>query len=142
MKKVLYLLLFVVLAAAAIGYYLWNKPHETALNAETVFRMSAFELYEAFAADSAQANRQYLGKMIEVTGEMTSSEKTGNGMLVFYLKAPSEMGVVSCQMLPEETRVPAPAEQVTIKGHCNGFEGDLLPELEFKDCILVTNESH
>ncbi|MBL7941706.1 MAG: hypothetical protein JNM00_03015 [Flavobacteriales bacterium] len=137
MKKVLYIVLVLIVAGGAIGYYMWNKPHETALNVETAFQMNASDLYAAFESDSASANTKYLGKMIEISGEVTSTEKMENGTNVVYLKAPSEMGVVSCQMMKEETTTPTASEKVTIKGHCNGFEGDLLPELEFKDCIII-----
>lgn len=140
MKKLLSVLALLLLIGAAIGIYLWNKPHETAGNVKTELFAPAGEIYAAFEADSSAANKKYLGKMIEISGKVTGSEKVESGPLIIYLEAPSDMGVVSCSMLPEVTSAPAEQTEVTIKGWCNGYLGDLLPKLEFKDCLIVNKQ--
>src|SRR5688572_18518771 len=76
MKRfILLLLVIVVLAGAWYGYKLYTGKVPSLTEVKADATVSATDLIAAFEKDSASANKQYLGQILEVGGNIKSVEK-------------------------------------------------------------------
>ncbi|HTH32610.1 MAG TPA: hypothetical protein VL946_14770 [Lacibacter sp.] len=122
------LLIFFILLAALIGaafmiYAKWNKPHE---NVEDLpgTKITAAELFRAFAENEQQATKTYNGKVIEVTGVVTAIETNQEGKTIVQLQSNDALFGINCTM--EKEPGIKQNETVTIKGVCSGFTTDVI----------------
>ncbi|MCB0635004.1 MAG: hypothetical protein KDC54_00220 [Lewinella sp.] len=122
MKYLKYLLLLAVIGAA-VGYYMWNKPHRNMERAAADVTIPTAELFTAFDADEQAANAEYLDKVIQVTGEVRNSSRDEDGHVKVTLDSGDAMFGVICE-LDEHSEHPrtefTPGETVTMKGLCTG----------------------
>lgn len=128
MKKILLILIAIaVVTGAAGGYYLWNKPHKNMSKADAVHSVDANALLKEYESDEAAANAKYLSKIIEVKGEVAQVLEGENTTIVLA----TENGIfgVKCELDPH-SKVEFPTykagDQVTLKGECTGFLGDVV----------------
>lgn len=113
---------------AATAYYMWNKPHDNVADQKADFKVSASELFSAFAQDEAAATAKYLGKTIVVTGkvkEAVLSPEAGTVRVSMWTDDPLD---VRCELDPlskhKRTNF-AKDETVSIKGICTGYALDV-----------------
>ncbi len=129
MKNLLKYGLLLALIGGAVGFYLWNKPHENMDKAKTDVEISAGELFTAFAENEAQANEDYLDKVIAVAGKVREVSKSPEGIVKVTLDSGDEMFGVICQLdeLSDHQRTEfQPGESVTFKGKCTGMLMDVV----------------
>jgi hypothetical protein len=127
MKRILYFLLALACFGGAIGYYLWNKPHQNMQTAKADMAIEAAVLFGEFGADEAAANAKYLDKTIAVSGKVKEAAKLDDGTVKVSLDTGSEFGVF-CELDPlsKHSRTDfAVGETVTFKGICTGFNFDV-----------------
>lgn len=127
MKRILYLVLALICIGAAVGYYLWNKPHENMQAAKTDLAIEATALFNEFNTDEAAANAKYLDKTIAVSGRVKEAGKTDDGTVKVSLDTASDFGVL-CELDPlsQHPRTDfTPGETVTFKGNCTGLNFDV-----------------
>jgi hypothetical protein len=134
MKKVL-VISGILLAVAAIAVaIIWYKPHKKAED-ETGIAISAKDLYAAFTRNEQAANKEYLNKVLVVTGELLSTEKNQDGQTVAVLQATQSDDLmpsgVMCTMRDKTVVIPQ-GKTVTIKGFCTGYANDV----HLTDCIV------
>ncbi len=133
-KRILYVLLAVVLIGGAVGYTLWNKPHQDIGAAKADIAIDAVALYNEYNTDENAANAKYLDKVVAITGKVKEAAKDGDGSVKVSLDAGSDMGVVACELSPfaSHARTDFQAgEQVTFKGKCTGLNLDVI----FVECV-------
>jgi hypothetical protein len=121
--------LILVLFVGAIGFSMWNKPHENMDRAKTDVKLTASELFNAFAENESAANTAYLDKVIAVTGKVGDVSKTPGGLTKVTLDSGDEMFGVICQLdeLSEHERTDySVGESVTFKGKCTGMLMDVV----------------
>lgn len=130
MKKILIALLIVVAAAAGIGVYLWNKPHEVVEDRKAT-AIAADALAKAFTENEQQANTTYLNQVLDVTGTVSEVSRNQDGKTVITLSVSDPLSGVQCTM--RDDKVNASVGQImTIKGFCNGYTLVVL----LSDCIV------
>ncbi len=98
-------------------------------SAPTEVTINAGSLYQAFEADEMAANRKYAGKVIEVSGALSSISQDDNGHYVMSLSADSPLGQITCNLAPKEpnpTTTSAIGQSVIIKGVCTGYLFDVV----------------
>ncbi len=128
MKKVVISLFIILLIAAGIGAYLWNKPHRTAEDEEPFVTLTASALFTEFATDEPATTAKYSDKVIQISGDLIKASADSSGNVQVVLEAGGEMNTVSVTLMkgattPSET----PGTKIDVKGICNGFmAGDLL----------------
>ena len=74
-RLVLVLLLIVVVAGGWYAYKLYTGKVPSLTDVKADASINAKDLISAFEKDSAAANKAYLGKILEVTGNIKSIEK-------------------------------------------------------------------
>jgi len=109
----------VVLAAALMGYMLWNKPHKEVKDASGV-KITASELYNSFITDSAKARTLYTDKVVQVTGEVARLALNQQDQQIILIKTPVSGAYINCTM-EEKAEVLKEGDPVTIKGICSGY---------------------
>lgn len=136
-KKILIVLVALGLSAAAVGYYLWNKPHMDVQAAKTDVVITSSELFKAYVTDENAANAQYLEKTIAVNGVIRDLEKADDGSVKVIFESGDADGFgVSCEMDPLTKHARTDfqkGETVTLKGICAGFNLDV----QLSRCVEV-----
>jgi hypothetical protein len=111
-----------LLAAAGVVYYVYNKPHRD-VSSEKGVQLSAQNLYDAFRTNENDANKLYLDKAIELTGEVADVSTNQDGKTVVNFKTSDPLVVINCTFRdnPGELK---PGQTITFKGICTGYIPD------------------
>jgi hypothetical protein len=126
MKKVLLVILAVVLAAAGIGYYLYNKPVASLERKQADVVVTASQLIADYEADETAANAKYHGKVVQVSGPVSTITDEG-GVQKVHLDTGNPMSMVICELEDGATPPAAIAgSEVTVKGMCSGYLSDVI----------------
>jgi hypothetical protein len=127
------IILLAVVLAGAYAYKEYNrKPADLAISKAALF-VNAKTLVSAYLANEEEANKKYLGKIIEVKGTVVST-----GELNIILGDETSTNNVSCMLdsARHATSVlPQPGTQVTVKGICTGF----LLDVELNRGLIVNH---
>ncbi|HRI23095.1 MAG TPA: hypothetical protein PLZ45_00410 [Ferruginibacter sp.] len=118
------LLLLTLITAGFVGYRMYTKPHRDVQHIRPV-RIAAMHLVAAYEANEANANRDYLDKVLEVSGYVTDVSKNQEGKTVVSLDG-TGMGTVRCTMEGIVQHEIKPKTQVSIKGICTGYLTDVI----------------
>ena len=123
-RTILLLVLIVLIAAGWYGYKLYTGKVPSLTDVKTDATISAISLISAFEKDSATANKQYLGKILEVQGSVKSVD-TASAMVA--LGDASSESSVRCSMDSAFVKSITGLNQgssITIKGACSVFMPD------------------
>lgn len=119
--------MLLLLIGGFVAYKMYNKPHVDVANAAADISLKAVSVVAEFTSDETAANKKYLDKVVQVSGEIvsiTSENETtiialqGNdfGNVLCYLSASAKATVNTLQE----------GEQVVVKGICTGFLLDVV----------------
>ncbi|MBV9989311.1 MAG: hypothetical protein JO301_16655 [Chitinophagaceae bacterium] len=121
-KVVLVIGVIGLLAAAGLVYYVYNKPHRD-VSKEQGLQLSAQNLYDAFRTNEAQANKLYLDKAIELSGEVADLTTNQDGKTVVNFKTSDPLFVINCTFRDNPGDL-KPGQIITFKGICTGYIPD------------------
>jgi hypothetical protein len=122
-----------LICLASWGVYKIKKHHQNAGSEEAIARLSATDLYNEFVKTENLANQKWVGKVLEISGKITSVSETGNYISI-NLKA-SDSGGINCNVLKKDMASNAKLDAgdvITIKGKCTGF----LIDVNMVDCVI------
>ena len=108
---------------------MWNKPHSDMTSATPDAKLTATELYKVYQTNETIADKQYLGKVILVTGNILEVNQGTDGSTNLLLDTGDPMSTILCQLdkFTKQTNITYSAgQQVTVKGICSGFTGDVV----------------
>ncbi|MCW3111519.1 MAG: hypothetical protein JWQ09_6025 [Segetibacter sp.] len=129
-----------VIIAAIIGFYLFNKEGPDIKNANAA-KIAATDLYATFSKDTVAAKQMYFEKILEVSGVVTQLTKNQQSQPIILLKTATDEASINCTM--EDTAVNLKAgDQISIKGICTGIgQGDadlgIAPDVYLIRCYVV-----
>jgi len=134
-KKILIIAVVVAVAVAMYAYYQFNKPHKDIAAAEPVAALSANELFSQFETSETESNQRYLGKIVEVSGLVYSSEQGPKGDVNVLLMNENDMFGIACnfdggKITGDEFKK---GDNITIKGECAGMLSDVV----LIRCVIV-----
>jgi hypothetical protein len=122
-KKILLVLILLAAAGGTIAYFQWNKPHEDVAS-EAGVKTDAIALYKLFTTDSVTAKKNYIQKVVEVSGTVNSVSKNQQNQAIVLIRTAADGAYINCTMEQQTDAVKAGAV-VAIKGICNGIgQGD------------------
>lgn len=125
MKRImLVLLVIIVLAGGWYAYKLYTGAVPSLTEVETDASISATDLIAAFEKDSASANKKYLGKILEVSGSVKSTEKETGTVSLGATDGNSSVRCSIDSAFVKDIDLLNPGSTVTIKGNCTGFMPD------------------
>lgn len=142
MKKIFLFLLVAGAIGAAIGYRMWNKPHQDMNAAKAEIAIDAAALFAEFDANEDAANAKYLSKgaggadkVIALTG--TVKNVATEGSTVVYIEAGGE-NEISAELNASVNPAPRTdfktGEKVNLKCTCTGKN---MFTLEMKNCVEI-----
>jgi hypothetical protein len=122
MKTLLIIGIIGLLAGGGLVYWIFNKPHRD-VTQEKAVQLTAQKLFDAFKANEANANKLYLDKAIELSGEVSEVIKNQEGQIVVNFKTNDPLFVINCTFKtnPGELKV---GQNITFKGICTGYIPD------------------
>jgi hypothetical protein len=121
-KIVLVIIVLGLIGASAVVYYVYNKPHRD-VSKEKGVQLSAQNLYDAFRTNETEANKLYLDKAIELTGEVGNVSTNQDGKVVVDFKTNDPLVVINCTFKENPGNL-QPGQTITFKGICTGFIPD------------------
>lgn len=130
-KRILQLGLIALVIGGAVGYYMWNKPHEAI--GKPNFTVTATELATEFGNDENAATAKYVGKdgkmiVVQVSGKITDVKNDTSGITI-ALETGDPINGVSCVLdrFTKQTRTDYKVgEDVKLKGLCTGKLSDVV----------------
>jgi DNA/RNA endonuclease YhcR with UshA esterase domain len=124
-------LLLVTLFAWA--WHLCDRPHQSAADETVALFIAADSLYRQYQSDEHAADQKYMGKVIEVTGNISEIQHNGTSE-IWILSAQPGGGGINCELFPgaKTDFHPKTGDPVTVKGRCTGF----LMDVNLADCVL------
>lgn len=126
MKKILPYIIAFILVSGAVGYFMYNKPHNETKGATSDVIISPADLLKAYESDEAAADLAYLDKILEVEGIVKSIQVLDQGSSL-SLDAGSEMSSITCEFEGADALAGVkPGDKVKIKGFCTGKLMDIV----------------
>lgn len=130
MKKIALIVLALVLIGGSVAYYFFNKKPAQVEDIKSE-AITATSLAKAFEENEAAANKQYLNKVMDVSGTVQEISQNQDGQMVIVLASDENpLSGVQCTMRESIANIKA-GDQLTIKGFCNGFVMTVI----LSDCI-------
>lgn len=123
-RLVLVLLLIVVVAGGWYAYKLYTGKVPSLTEVEAHASVNATDLISAFEKDSAAANKAYLGKILEVTGNIKSIEKESGTISLGDTISNSSVRCSMDSAFVKEIETLNSGSSITIKGNCTGYMPD------------------
>ncbi len=133
-KKLLRVIAALVIIAAAIVYYMWNKPHRN-VNSEAAAPVTAANLFDEYSNNEPAANSKYLDKLLLVTGEIAEIKKNQEGKTVLVFKTADPVFGVLCTMQESPGAVTA-GTTASVKGFCSGYTSDVV----LREAVIVNKK--
>ena len=134
MRKIIFFGIgLVLICITGWGIYTVTKPHRNVAGEQAVAILTAEDLYHAFSTDENTANQKWVGKVIEITGVISSVSVTGNYVSISL--AASADGGINCSVLKNEletSNILKKGDLIDIKGKCTGF----LMDVNMVDCVI------
>ena len=135
---------FIVIAAAA--YFYVNRKTQSLTDRRADYKISAIKFLEEYSADQVLSDKKYLGKIIQVDGNLKEVDVNDSGFLTFVLGEVGTMSSVRCSVdtsliLDQSTYKIGSA--VSLKGECTGFNADELglgADIVLNRSIIIQNK--
>lgn len=126
-KKGLIIVLVLGLVGSFVAYKMYNKPHVNVEKASAEINIKASDLMQQFSSNEIKANKDYLEKIVAVTGKI-KSVAIENEKPIVTLLTNDDFGSILCHFEKNNTTVNQLKEgkTITIKGICTGYLMDVV----------------
>lgn len=129
MKKIILSILVLALIGAAGTYYyafVYSKNRKfDMVNAEGT-NIEAVALVKAFQENETEANKNYLDKVLLISGTISATDQTQTGERTLTLASDDPFAGVMVTLDSTDATLVNMNDKVTIKGFCKGFLSDVV----------------
>ena len=129
MKKIILSILVLALIGAAGTYYyafVYSKNRKfDMVNAEGT-SIEAVTLVKAFQENETEANKNYLDKVLLISGTISATDQTQTGDRTLTLSSDDPFAGVMVTLDSTEAAAINMNDKVTVKGFCKGFLSDVV----------------
>lgn len=135
-RFILFAVIIVIAAAAIYGYREYYRKPVALTEVSADLALPADALLTAYSTNEDAANKKYLGRILDVTGQVASIASQQDTVINILLGRPEGMAHVSCSVSSTEAskiKKMAAGQSVTIRGVCTGY----LMDVELNRCIIV-----
>jgi len=128
-----------IIGIALIYIFIYNKPHPNYEKMVPEFRLNAQELYDSFNSNKSFSEKQYNGKLIEISGKLGHIETHDSITIAVFVFGQGIFGDqgVRCTMIPkfnEDAKKLVPEGNIRIKGYCEGFSDS---DVVLEHCSII-----
>ena len=140
-KKWLMGLVIILLAGAAVIYYLFTLKYDDTATVKEDYTVKAIDFIKEFKQDMAAANKKYSEKIIVVNGTVSAIEMADTTANIKMIDTTNGAYIIFAfqQQHLSEAKTIKEGEQVSIKGSCsNGAFSNILEAeyITFKRCAV------
>ncbi len=121
-KITLVLVLIGAVTGGIMVYRIFTKPHRD-VTTEKAVSISAQAIFDAFKNDEAAANKLYLDKAIQLSGEVLDISNNQEGKTVVNFKTNDPLFVINCTFKTNPGSL-KPGDTINFKGICTGYIPD------------------
>lgn len=135
--KILLISLIVAIIGLFTALYLYNKPFLNVSKSKPDIILNSQVMLNDYQDDEFLANKKYVDKLIQVTGEIVEIS-IDKGTTIVTLKDFNGLSTIICHMLAEDNLKVLKLEignEVIIKGICTGYLLDII----MVKCVLINN---
>ena len=128
-KQAILLLLVLVSTGFGYGLYLYNKQPVNVREQNAQMEIPAAELLRSFQHDEALATRNYVNKVIIVSGQVSGIQYNPTGSPTVFLSAGDPVAGVTCSFYESESNTVTQIKTGTfirVKGNCTGILMDVV----------------
>jgi hypothetical protein len=136
---------FIVIAVAA--YFYVNRKTQPLSDSKADYEISVIKFLEEYSADQVLSDKKYLGKIIQVDGNLKEIDTTDSGFLTFVLGEEGTMSSVRCSvdtsLILDQSNYKI-GSAVSLKGECTGFNADDLglgADIVLNRSIVIQNKN-
>ena len=147
MKYKIILLASALIVIAAGAYFYVNRKTQSLTDSNADFKISAVKFLEEYSSDQILSDKKYLGKVIQVEGNLKEIERDDKGSLTFVLGDLTSMSSVRCSIdttvVIDESAYPV-GTAVSLKGECTGFNADDLglgADIVLNRSVIIHNKN-
>jgi len=147
MKYKIILLASALIVIAAGAYFYVNRKTQSLTDSNADFEISAIKFLEEYSSDQILSDKKYLGKVIQVEGNLKEIERDDKGSLTFVLGDLTSMSSVRCSIdttvVIDESAYPV-GTAVSLKGECTGFNADDLglgADIVLNRSVIIHNKN-
>lgn len=116
-----------ILLVIGITCYLFRPTPDSVCNKIAIKTLRADQLINEYETDEADANKLYLGKVVTVTGVVSSITNDDLNRLTIEFECQSVGTVIATLCKNESTRANIQiGETLSIKGECSGYTFDVI----------------
>lgn len=137
MRKVIVIgVLLAILLGGLIAYKTYNKPHSDMSSIKVDAKMSASELYNSYESSESAADEKYLGKIIQITGEINDVNIENNRVESLSLETGDMISSVTClldEVNTDHRQNFKKGEKITLNCVCTGK----LMDIELNRCVEI-----
>jgi hypothetical protein len=147
MRYKIILLVTALIVIAAGAYFYVNRKTQSLTDSNADFKISAVKFLEEYSSAQVLSDKKYLGKVIQVEGNIKEIERDDKGSLTFVLGDLSSMSSVRCSIdttvVIDESAYPV-GTAVSLKGECTGFNADDLglgADIVLNRSVIIHNKN-
>ena len=147
MKYKIILLATALIVIAAGAYFYVNRKTQSLTDSNADFKISAVKFLEEYSSAQILSDKKYLGKVIQVEGNLKEIESDDKGSLTFVLGDLTSMSSVRCSIdttvVIDESAYPV-GTAVSLKGECTGFNADDLglgADIVLNRSVIIHNKN-
>jgi hypothetical protein len=133
LKIIGYIVGFSILIAAIVGYLLYSKKVAPLDHMKPDFILTADALYDAFELDESEANLAYIGKVIDVKGEVSDIQELDSTWNIMLKAENAISDGINCSFVLQPDSEISVGTSVTVRGRCQGFLMDVI----LNNCTLI-----
>ena len=128
-KQAILLLLLIVSAGFGYGLYLYNKQPVNVREQNAQTEITSADLLRSFQEDEVAATRNYVNKVLIVSGEVSSIQYNSTGSPTVFLLTGDSFATVTCNFYGSElnnVKSIKPGSYIRVKGNCTGILVDVV----------------
>jgi hypothetical protein len=125
--KILVIAVFLIMGVALYAYKEYNRKNVDMADSKAAFTLTDIQLINEFTQDQNASNKKYLGKILELSGNIKKIDTDANGYHTLILGNTVNMNSVRCSVdsaFNKEARNLTEGSSVVIKGICTGYNAD------------------
>ncbi len=147
MKYKLLLIAMALIIFATGAYFYVNRKTQSLSDSKADYKITAINFLREYSSDQVLSDKKYLGKIIQVDGNLKDIETDGKGSLTFVLGDLTSMSSVRCSLdtllVIDQSAYPV-GTAVALKGECTGFNADDLglgADIVLNRSIIIQNKN-
>ncbi len=146
-KRLIWSFIFLIVAGGSYyAYKQYSRKNKDLSGVKPDMRLEAGQLIKEYESNDSASNQKYLGKILELHGNLRQIDKDENGYYTLILGDPGTLSSVRCSMdtnHQQDAAKLAVNSSTTVRGACTGFNKDdmgLGSDVILNRCVILNKK--